>query len=145
MRPGDPSPACVRRRSRTARSPKRSGALSRRFTADTGVRVRVDIADVGPLPADIEAELFRIAAEALTNVRKHAGAREASLRLDVVRRHLRLTVADAGAGFRARGARRRGFGLSGIEDRARAVGGPRRDPQRARTRDHRHRDNSPGS
>jgi signal transduction histidine kinase len=40
-----------------------------------------------------------------------------------VRRHLRLTVADAGAGFQARGARRRGFGLSGIEDRARAVGG----------------------
>jgi two-component system NarL family sensor kinase len=99
------------------------GALSRRFTADTGVRVRVDIADVGAVPADIESELFRIAGEALTNVRKHAGAREATLRLDVARRRLRLTVADAGVGFRARGARRRGFGLSGIEDRARAVGG----------------------
>ena len=49
--------------------------------------------------------------------------REASLRLDVLRRHLRLTVTDAGAGFHLRGARRRGFGLSGIEDRARAVGG----------------------
>jgi len=98
-------------------------ALSRRFTADTGVRVRVEMADVGPVPADVEAEMFRIASEALTNVRKHAGAREASLRLDVLRRHLRLTVTDAGAGFHLRGARRRGFGLSGIEDRARAVGG----------------------
>ena len=55
------------------------GALSRQFTADTGVRVRMDISDVGPLPADMESELFRIASEALTNVRKHAGAREASL------------------------------------------------------------------
>jgi len=99
------------------------GALSRRFTADTGVRVRVDMADVGPLPAEMESELFRIAGEALTNVRKHAGAREVSLRLDVVRRQLRLTVSDGGVGFRMRGARVRGFGLSGIEDRARAVGG----------------------
>lgn len=99
------------------------GALSRQFTADTGVRVRMDMSDVGPLPADIESELFRIASEALTNVRKHAGAREASLRLDTARGRLRLIVADAGAGFRVRGARRRGFGLSGIDDRARLVGG----------------------
>jgi two-component system, NarL family, sensor kinase len=98
-------------------------ALSRGFTADTGVRVRVDIADVGPLPAEVESELFRIASEALTNVRKHAGAREASLRLDTTRGHVRLIVADAGSGFRARGGARGGFGLSGIEDRARLVGG----------------------
>jgi two-component system NarL family sensor kinase len=99
------------------------GALSRRFTAETGVLVRLEIADAGPLPAETEAELFRIAGEALANVRKHARAREVSLRLQVVRRQLRLTVADAGAGFRMRGARVRGFGLSGIEDRARAAGG----------------------
>jgi signal transduction histidine kinase len=87
------------------------------------VRVQVDIADTGPLPRETESELFRIAGEALTNVRKHAKAREVSLRLAVVRRRLRLTVADSGAGFRTRGARLRGFGLSGIEGRARSVGG----------------------
>ena len=81
-RRGDRSPACARRRSRTGRSREALGVLSRQFTADTGVRVRVEIADVGPLPADVESELFRIASEALTNVRKHAGAREASLRLE---------------------------------------------------------------
>jgi len=99
------------------------GALTRRFTGDTGIRVRTDVADVGPLPTEVESELFRIASEALTNVRKHARARDASLRLDMVRGRLRLVVSDAGAGFQARGSRRRGFGLSGIEDRARAVGG----------------------
>jgi two-component system NarL family sensor kinase len=99
------------------------GILSRRFTADTGVRVRVETADVGPLPADVESELFRIASEALTNIHKHAGAREASLRLDLVRGRVRLMVTDAGHGFRVRGARRRGFGLLGIDDRARLVGG----------------------
>lgn len=97
--------------------------LARQFTADTGVRVRAEISDVGPLPADVESELFRIASEALTNIRKHAGAREALLRLETRRGRLRLTVSDAGVGFRARGARRRGFGLVGIEDRARLVGG----------------------
>src|SRR5204862_31845 len=102
------------------------GALSRQFTADTGVRVRMDISDVssvGPLLPDVESELYRIASEALTNVQKHAGAREASLRLDTVRGRLRLIVSDAGVGFRVRGARRRGFGLVGIEDRAQLVGG----------------------
>jgi two-component system NarL family sensor kinase len=97
--------------------------LSRQFTADTGVAVHLDIADVGPLPPDAESELFRIAGEALANVRKHAGARDASLRLERIRRAVRLTVSDGGAGFELRGARRRGFGLVGIEDRARLAGG----------------------
>ena len=99
------------------------GVLSRRFTADTGVRVRMELSDVGALPEGVEAELYRIASEALSNVHKHAGAREASLRLEKVRRSVRLTVADGGRGFRVRGARTRGFGLVGIEDRARVVGG----------------------
>jgi two-component system NarL family sensor kinase len=99
------------------------GRLARELTADTGVRVRTDFTGVGPLPADVESELFRIAAEALANIRKHASAREVILRLESVRRALRLTIADDGAGFRMRGARRRGFGLTGIEDRARSIGG----------------------
>src|SRR5262245_37917572 len=99
------------------------GALARGFTADTGVRVGAQIAEVGSLPADVETELFRIASEALTNVRKHAAAREASLDLGVVKRRLQLRVSDTGAGFKPRRARRRGFGLIGIEERARRIGG----------------------
>ena len=57
-------------------------------------------------------------------MRKHARAREASLRLDVVRGRLRLTVVGRRRRLSRRAARAvRGFGLSGIEDRARAVGG----------------------
>jgi two-component system, NarL family, sensor kinase len=103
--------------------PEALAALSRQFTADTGVRVRTDIADVGPIPGDVESELFRIASEALTNVGKHANAHDASLRLERLRGRLRLTVADSGGGFHLRGAHRRGFGLVGIEDRARLAGG----------------------
>jgi two-component system NarL family sensor kinase len=103
--------------------PEALAVLARTFTADSGVRVRVEIANVGPLPAAIESELFRIASEALTNVRKHAGAREAGLRLETVHGRVRLTIADTGSGFRLRGARTRGYGLLGIEDRARLAGG----------------------
>jgi two-component system NarL family sensor kinase len=99
------------------------GALTRRFTADTGVRVRADISDVGALPPDLESELFRISSEALTNVGRHARAREAWVRLETVRDRLRLVVEDTGTGFRLQGARRRGFGLLGIEERARLAGG----------------------
>ena len=67
--------------------------------------------------------MYRIASEALSNVHKHAGAREVSVRLERIRRNVRLTIADTGRGFRVRGARSRGFGLVGIEDRARVVGG----------------------
>ncbi len=98
-------------------------ALARRFTAETGIRVRAAIADPGPLPSEVESEIYRIAGEALTNVRKHAKARDAALRLERRRNRVRLVVSDRGVGFRVRGARRRGFGLSGIEDRARAAGG----------------------
>jgi two-component system NarL family sensor kinase len=98
-------------------------ALTRRFTADTGVRVRVEVSDVGAFPAEVESELFRIASEALTNVQKHARAREAWLRLQKARGRVQLIVGDSGVGFRPRGARRRGFGLLGMEDRARLVGG----------------------
>src|SRR5262249_38699372 len=71
-------------------------------------------------PADAESELYRIAGEALTNVRKHAGAREASLRLDGVRHHVRLTGAGARARLPVRRPRRRGLGLLRLEGRAAA-------------------------
>jgi two-component system, NarL family, sensor kinase len=96
--------------------------LSRRFTAETGVRVDVD-AGTEAVPPEIEAELYQIASEALANVRRHAAVGEAAVRLAVESGRVRLIVSDSGRGFRTRAARRRGFGLLGIEERARAVGG----------------------
>jgi two-component system, NarL family, sensor kinase len=97
--------------------------LSRRFTAETGVRVDVAAGTEGAVPPEVEAELYHIASEALANVRRHAGVGEAAVRLAVEGGRVRLIVSDSGRGFRPRTARRRGFGLLGIEERARAVGG----------------------
>ena len=123
-RRGGRSEPARRRRSRTKSLAEGLGALARRFTAETGVRVRTRHCRCRPAAGGVESELFRIAGEALTNVRKHARAREASLRLErgappaASDRHRRRRRVPRRA---ARGSRlrpRRAF-----EDRARAVGG----------------------
>jgi protein-histidine pros-kinase len=49
-----------------------------------------------------EAELYRIAEQALTNVRQHANAKSVRLTLRCTRRTATLTVEDDGVGFDVR-------------------------------------------
>jgi two-component system NarL family sensor kinase len=98
-------------------------SLARQITADTGVRVHVRAAGVGPLTTRVEEELFRIAAEALANVRRHSRAREVDVSLTrAPRRQARLRVADDGVGFETR-VKSSGFGLTGMRERAALAGG----------------------
>jgi two-component system, NarL family, sensor kinase len=97
-------------------------ALAREMTADTGVRVRVRAADDVPLPPAVEEELFRIASEALMNVRRHAQAMEVELILVRDASDVRLTISDDGRGFDAK-APSSGFGLAGMRERAALAGG----------------------
>jgi signal transduction histidine kinase len=66
--------------------------------------------------------LLRVCQEALTNVRKHAGASRAQITLSYGKDLVRLAVCDDGAGFdpaRAVG----GFGLRGMRGRVTEAGG----------------------
>jgi signal transduction histidine kinase len=56
---------------------------------------------LGPmrLPSDLEITLFRLAQEALANVRKHAGVQAATLRLALASGQIVLEVQDTGRGF----------------------------------------------
>jgi DNA-binding NarL/FixJ family response regulator/signal transduction histidine kinase len=78
-----------------------------------------------PLAMEVEAALFRIAQEALSNVRKHARARRVRVVLAYAERAVRLLIEDDGRGFEV-GARSAngdgGFGLSGIRQRAALIG-----------------------
>ncbi len=57
------------------------------FAKRTEIAVELDIArDIGRMPEDIEAALFRVAQEALTNVHRHSGAAKARLRGEPWRR-----------------------------------------------------------
>ena len=80
------------------------------------------------LAADEELELFRIAQEALNNVRRHSGAHRVSVCLDYRPDVVSMVLEDNGCGFSA--PSRPGalvssgrLGLIGMHERARALGG----------------------
>jgi hypothetical protein len=73
------------------------------------------------LPARIELAAFRILQEALTNVRRHAKARHVFLQVEAEESWLILRVLDDGVGVQ--GDRRGRHGISGMVERAAAVGG----------------------
>ncbi len=72
----------------------------------------------------VETELFRILQEALTNVRKHASAKEVQVSLDVQENFAELTVEDDGSGFAYDTEQAdRHFGLGIMRERAERLGG----------------------
>jgi signal transduction histidine kinase len=80
------------------------------------------------LPSHLETACFRIAQEALTNVVRHARARQAWIEVQGEGPDVELLIRDDGVGFDTKGvqekvSRGEGFGLSGIQDRVRLVGG----------------------
>jgi two-component system NarL family sensor kinase len=115
-------------RSSTGPLPDALDSLAHAFTAESGIRVHVRSSGHLVLAAAEEDELFRIADEALTNVRKHARATDVELSLTADRRGLRLEIADNGRGFNPRSrtsltSRTSGFGIIGMRERAHALGG----------------------
>jgi PAS domain S-box-containing protein len=78
----------------------------------------------GPrLPPQMETAVFRIVQESLTNVRKHARARSASVDVTRAGGRLLVVVSDDGTGFDPRTVPADRFGLEGIRQRARLFGG----------------------
>jgi two-component system NarL family sensor kinase len=98
-------------------------ALGRSFTSQTGVRVDVRVEGETPLPLRTEAELYRIAQEALANVRQHGHARRVAIALRCGPREARLTLRDDGVGFDPGAVADVRHGLVGMRERARLVGG----------------------
>ncbi len=97
--------------------------LATRFTEETGVRVDVLVAeDCRAVGREREVILLRSAQEALTNVRRHAGASHVALSLSCDGDgDVRLEVADDGRGIDP--ATVEGFGLRGMRERVSAGGG----------------------
>jgi signal transduction histidine kinase len=95
------------------------------FGVQTGIQAEVisDIAEEPSLSPLAEAQLMRIAQEALTNVRKHAGAREVTVQLNLTDQRLHVTVEDDGHGFDVRDIGQGHFGLQMMRERAESVGG----------------------
>lgn len=93
-----------------------------RLTAEGATTCSVRVTGAArDLPTAAEVVLLRATQEALTNVRRHAAAREATVTLDYADGAVRLVVRDDGRGFDPDGPR--GFGLDGMRARAEQVGG----------------------
>jgi len=98
-------------------------ALARAFASETGIRVRVRAAGDLRLPLEVEAELYRIAQEALRNVRRHAAARRVHVVLEAADGWVRLGVQDDGRGFDVRAVPERCQGIVGMRERVKLLGG----------------------
>jgi len=89
--------------------------------ASSGTPARLEVRGAPqPLSSPVELALYRAAQEALTNVRKHARARDASVLLEYAADLVRLSVHDDGAANRPIVM---GFGLVGVRERVRLVRG----------------------
>ncbi|GAA0241793.1 hypothetical protein GCM10009539_29000 [Cryptosporangium japonicum] len=118
----------VRRGVRAMRPPMLDGRrgsdalreLARSFDG-TGLQVDVRVdGDERELDETRELVLFRALQEALTNALRHSGGSSVSVRLGFVPGAVHLAVSDDGHGD---GSRPRGFGLTSLAERVRAVGG----------------------
>ena len=90
-----------------------------------GRAIELRIAGGASCAPESEAEVLRIAQEALSNALRHAEAERIELRMEARDGRLVVTVADDGSGFDpdAPGLRSRWLGLTSMEERARALGG----------------------
>jgi two-component system, NarL family, sensor kinase len=101
--------------------------LGAEFGEEGGVDAAVAVEGLPrELPEEVKTALFRVAQEALTNVRKHARARQVRIALDFADDRVRLEVADDGVGFDVEAMQldpKRGIGLRNMRERVASVGG----------------------
>ncbi len=82
--------------------------------------------DEAAVAASARTAVFRAAQEALTNARKHSGARQVSMSVAFDDREVRLIVSDDGCGFDPpppAAHAHHGLGLAGMRERAALAGG----------------------
>jgi signal transduction histidine kinase len=89
----------------------------------TGIQISYEKSGT-PFPVDggVGIHIYRILQEALNNLARHSGTRQAWVRLQFLARALELEVEDHGTGFLERSARS-GIGLVAMRERAELLGG----------------------
>jgi two-component system, NarL family, sensor kinase len=88
--------------------------------------IETDFNSIGgsrPLSARLETGLYRIAQEALNNVAQHAHAAFVCVELTVVPEQIELVISDDGKGFDASHLPEGRYGLIGLNERAKLLGG----------------------
>ncbi len=100
-----------------------------RNLVEAGIEAKVQVSGVPyRLSPEDELMLFRIAQECLNNIRRHADASEAMVKVSFERKKVRMTIEDDGIGFDAPDefvdlVASGKLGLIGMHERARILGG----------------------
>jgi len=96
--------------------------IGRKLTSDSGVRLDTELeGQPYALPDQCEANLLRIAQEALTNAVRHSGTERLGIRLAYRTGSVVLEIGDRGRGMS--GVEPAGFGVDGMRERTRQIGG----------------------
>jgi signal transduction histidine kinase len=100
----------------------------RQLGAAPGITLRFSADGIPALNPTVETACFRIAQEALTNVLRHAGARNVEIVLSIVDGRLRMEISDDGTGFDVGeqyelSIRGESSGLLNMQERAALIGG----------------------
>jgi len=91
--------------------------------AQDGLQVNIEVTGQRNLPELVDINLYRIAQEALNNITRHAGIRQALIRLDLAGSFASMDIIDEGCGFDpSTRSHAKGFGLVGMADRASEIG-----------------------
>lgn len=102
--------------------PEALGRLVQRFEQESGLRAQFTLSgEPKALAPELEVGLLRVAQEALSNIRKHAQARQAALTLTYAGHVVLLDVQDDGVGLPS--TLLGGFGLRSMRERVEALGG----------------------
>jgi len=90
---------------------------------DSGIEVVVSTeGNSQAIPSGVDLSAYRIVQESLTNVLKHSGATQATVRIRSHRQSVEIEVTDNGGGTGV-DASEAGFGLVGMRERANVYGG----------------------
>lgn len=99
-------------------------SLCREVREQSGIELEVTCRDVPEgIPNEVSVCLFRVVQEAVGNVVKHSGAKEANVELVGSCNRIHLRVEDLGSGFEPSCNGNSGIGLLSMRERVRLVGG----------------------
>ena len=94
------------------------------LASQSRMKARVELpAEIAPMDHDIEVALYRSAQEALQNIAKHSRARNFIVKLNTTASEIQLVIEDDGTGLETKTPDDGGFGLTGMRERAVALGG----------------------
>ena len=99
-------------------------ALLERHRAVNGLEIasEIDLDSEAELDDDLQATVYRVIQEALTNIAKHAHAKNVSIAVRIEDGRLALAISDDGRGFDI-AERTAGFGVTGMHERVAVSGG----------------------